>query len=355
MTYYKRLFRNFSLLLLLILLYGCASLSYYNQSISGQLEIFQKSKSIETWLKTNELDQTTRTKLKTILELRQFSVRELGLPDNKSYLSYADLGRDYVLWNIFATEEFSLQPIKWCYLIVGCLSYRGYFSIDDAKHLEATLRKQGYDVYLGGVAAYSTLGWFSDPVLNTMLHWDDIQLAKVMFHELAHQQFYIKNDTEFNEAYADTIALIGVRKWLAKKHVQKEIEAFESEQRKENQFIDLVMHYRNLLDSLYNSEIKNSVKRTRKAELFRQMREDYEVMHQDWNSNDYKSWFAEEINNAKLAAVITYRRYVPVLLEIYEETGGNLNDFYNIIKTLSLCTPEKREEILNKRQIKFEC
>lgn len=336
-------------------LYGCASINYYSQSISGQFEVFQKSKSINGLLASNNIDEKTRSRLITVLNLRKFSIQDLGLPDNKSYLAYADLERNYVIWNIFATDEFSLQPKQWCYLMVGCLAYRGYFSREDAIKHEQLLKNQGYDVYLGGVAAYSTLGWFNDPVLNTMLRWNDIRLAKVMFHELAHQQLYIHNDTEFNEAYADTVALIGVRKWLQKNFDQSTLDKFEKSQRKEEEFINLIMHYKSLLGALYDSDENDTLKRIKKAALFQQMFNDYQMISQSWENNDYKDWFTEGLNNAKLASVITYRQYVPDFLALYKKQGKDLKSFYGLIKSLSKCKPMKRKEILKNREIKFEC
>ncbi|MGB1801380.1 MAG: aminopeptidase, partial [Gammaproteobacteria bacterium] len=237
---YSRLLIIFIITLPLI---GCSTISYYSQSIHGQFEVIQKSKPISELLKNESLPDGYQKKLNTVLELREFSVKELGLPNNDSYTSFADLERDYVIWNIFANPEFSLQPLSWCYFIVGCLSYRGYFSKEDAEQYEIQLKQQGYDTYLGGVAAYSTLGWFDDPVLNSMLRWNENYLATVMFHELAHQQVYIKNDTELNESYADAVAHIGVTRWLKKKTDNKYLLKYEQAQQQEKVFIDLINHY----------------------------------------------------------------------------------------------------------------
>jgi len=348
-------YRNIVLLLFVFLISGCASLNYYTQSVQGQFEVFQKRQAISNLLEENNISDTLRNKLNTVLVLRDFSIRQLGLPDNKSYLTYANLERNYVIWNIFATEEFSLDPIKWCYLIVGCLNYRGYFTESDARQHAAELEKQGYDVYLGGVSAYSTLGWFDDPVLNTMLRWSDIRLATVMFHELAHQQLYIKGDTEFNEAYADSVALIGVKKWIVQGPDKNLLKKYEQSQVQEKQFINLIMRYKSLLNDIYQSNQDDDLKRIQKKDLLQKMSDDHNLMSANWERNNYQKWFSEEINNAKLAAIVTYREYVPAFIEIYEKLGNDLFKFYSLIKSLSSCKHMKRKEILKSRKILFEC
>ncbi len=347
-------YRIFILLLIVPLLSGCASINYYAQSIQGQFEVIQKRQDINGLLKQKDLPATLRIKLNTVSELRAFSINQLGLPNNKSYLSYVDLERDYVVWNIFATEEFSLTPVKWCYWIVGCLGYRGYFAESDARKHARMLEEKGHDVYLGGVSAYSTLGWFDDPVLNTMLRWDEIRLATVIFHELAHQQLYIKNDTEFNEAYAEAIATISVRKWLAQKPEQHQYQEYVDSQVQDNQFINLVMKYKSLLDRLYLSGQTEQSMRAQKKVLFGKMRNEYNVLKQRWAHDAYAGWFSTELNNAKLAAVVTYKKYTPAFIEIYEKLN-DLNEFYTIVKQLSKCSPIKRRINLKKRAIEIEC
>ena len=348
-------YRSLVLLLYVFLISGCASLNYYVQSVQGQFEVLQKRQAISNLLEENNISNTLRNRLNTVLALRDFSIRQLGLPENNSYLSYADLERNYVIWNIFATEEFSLDPLKWCYLIVGCLNYRGYFTESDARKHAAELEKQGYDVYLGGVAAYSTLGWFNDPVLNTMLRWSDIRLATVIFHELAHQQLYIKNDTEFNEAYADAVAYIGITKWLEQSSDKNLLKEYEESQSQEKQFINLVMRYRSLLSEIYQSNQDDNLKRMQKKDLLQKMTDDYKVLSSHWDNNSYQKWFSEGINNAKLAAIVTYREYVPSFIEIYEKLEKDLTRFYSLIKLLSNCNPMKRKEILERREIEIEC
>jgi len=355
MTPNRHYFRLAVTIIILLIFSGCASLNYYGQSIQGQLEVLKKRQNINNLLQKNSISGVLRNKLNTVLDLRNFSIQHLGLPQNDSYLSYADLERDYVIWNIFANEEFSLQPLNWCYLIVGCLSYRGYFSKSDAQQHAVELKKQGYDIYLGGVSAYSTLGWFDDPVLNTMLRWSDIRLATVIFHELAHQQLYIKNDTEFNESYAEAVAHIGVTKWLEKKSNQSLLKEYQQSQFQKKEFVSLIMHYKSKLNNVYQSEKSDDEKRKRKQELIKKMSDDYLIISKSWSKNTYKTWFSKDINNAKLTAIVTYRQYVSSFLDIYEKLQKDLTKFYSFTRSLSNCKVMKRKEILKKREIEIEC
>lgn len=348
-------FKSILILFIVVSLSGCASINYYSQSIQGQIEVLHKRQDINDILKENDIPDSLRNKLNTVLLLRDFSIKQLGLPENDSYLSYADIERDYVIWNIFANEEFSLKPVSWCYLIVGCLSYRGYFSKADAKEHARELAKQGYDIYLGGVSAYSTLGWFNDPMLNTMLRWSDIRIATVMFHELAHQQLYIKNDTQFNESYADTVAHIGVTKWLEHSHKKIIVEEYQQYLLQENAFVTLVMRYKLILNDIYHSPDNQTIKRKNKKQALQNMKKEYYELTKIWKKNPYETWFSTELNNAKLAAIVTYREYVSKFLTIYEKLGNDLAKFYSYSKSLSKCKPMKRKEILNKQEIEFEC
>ena len=349
---YSRLLMTFIIALSLM---GCSTISYYGQSIRGQLEVTQKSKPINELLQNDSLSDEYREKLNTVLELREFSIKELGLPDNNSYTSFANLERDYVIWNIFANPEFSLEPLNWCYFIVGCLSYRGYFSKEDAAQYEIQLKQQGYDTYLGGVAAYSTLGWFNDPVLNSMLRWNENYLATVMFHELAHQQLYIKNDTELNESYADALAHIGVTRWLEQKKDKKYLLEYEQAQEREKTFVALINRYKSRLNWLYQSADEDQIKRKHKKAILAEMKNEYAQISQKWQRNPYEKWFSNGVNNAKLASVITYRKYVPAFLEIFEKLNRDLTKFYSFANSLGKCKRLIRKDILKRRSIEFEC
>ena len=215
----------FIILALGTLLSSCSTLSYYRQSMSGHLQLLQSRQDVDSLLHSIDTPDELKHRLKSISRLREFASQRLGLPDNNSYRSYADIGRKYVVWNVFATPALSFEPHTSCFFIVGCLSYRGYFKKADAVKYMESLKDDGFDIYLGGVIAYSTLGWFDDPILNGMLERNDSDLARLIFHELAHQQLYIKDDTEFNEAFADAVALIGLEYWLEKNSTIEQISA----------------------------------------------------------------------------------------------------------------------------------
>jgi Predicted aminopeptidase len=334
---------------------GCSSLAYYAQSIRGHFEIMHKRQSIDTLLASHGLPADTSTKLASVQHIRDFAVHRLGLPQNDSYTDYVDTGRDYVVWNVFAVPELSLQIRQWCFLITGCLSYRGYFSTDNAYRLATGLKSQGYDVYIGGVTAYSTLGWFADPVLNTMLRRDTTYLARVIFHELAHQKLYFRDHTEFNEAFADTVADAGVRLWLDLHGTAAERQKYDTERSHKGAFTDLVMKYRARLDELYQSTMEDAGKRQWKAETLSEMRHEYQRLSKDWEDNDYDPWFTQELNNAKLMAVVTYRDYLPGFNALLTGAGNDFIVFYTMVERMRYCSREQREAILLSGATDFEC
>lgn len=335
---------------------GCSTIEYYTQSVKGQFEIIQKSVPLDQLLVKRNLPEKIRTQLADVREIRNFATSDLGLPDNNSYRRYADLGREYVVWNVFASPELAMENREWCYLIIGCLGYRGYFAKNDAIKLSTELEDQGYDVFVGGVSAYSTLGWFADPVLNTMLHWDTTYLAKVIFHELAHQKVYIKNDTDFNEAFADTVALTGVERWLKKYGSPQSIAEFNQKQAREDIFVDLVLRYRKRLDVLYHSSLDDKIKLQRKNVILQEMVNEYQKVRSSWgNDTTYDTWFAMGINNAKLMAVVTYRQLVPAFKKFLQATGNNLDLFYKLIGGMGNCDKNMRRQILSSVNTHFSC
>ena len=342
--------------LLLHVLYGCSSIMYYSQSIRGQLEIMHERKAIDTLLAAQNLPPATLAQLAAVKQIRNFAGSELGLPAHNSYRDYVDTKRDFVAWNVFATPELSLEGRQWCFLFIGCLNYRGYFSRDRAYRFAAELESRGYDVFIGGVAAYSTLGWFADPVLNTMLRRDRVYLARVIFHELAHQKLYIKDDTEFNESFADTVSDAGVRKWLGVYGAAEEQQSYATARLHEDIFVNLVLRYRARLEAEYKSTLPDTEKHRQKHVLLDEMKTEYGRLRANWNDDDtYDTWFAEGLNNAKLMAVNTYRAYMPGFNKLLSASAGNLIVFYGLVEQLRDCTKEQRRDILLSGQTAFAC
>ncbi len=336
-----------TILLFVLLLQGCASLDYYVQSIKGQMEIFASRESIDDLLASNSLSPEFREKLSLVKSLREFAINELHLPANKSYTTYSDIGRDYVVWNVFATPEFSLEPMQWCYPIAGCLDYRGFFSLKTANDFARSLEEQKKDVYVGGVRAYSTLGWFSDPVLNTIIDKKPAYIARIIFHELAHQKIFITGDTDFNEAFAETVALEGTTRWLEKMSNKDQLESFNVEQQRENRFVELVLEYRKQLEELYQGQMTTEQMLIEKNRLFLDMLHDYESLRRNWDDKfNYDTWFTTGINNAKLAAISTYRQLVPGFLNLLAMVDYQLTDFYRVASSLQACPKKLRHDIL---------
>ena len=351
-------YRIISLLVLLILLQwlsGRSTISYYSQSIQGHLEIMRKRTTIDTLLAKQELPANVLAQLSEVKQIRDFASAELGLPENNSYREYVDIQREYVVWNVFATPELSLESRQWCYLFIGCLSYRGYFAREAASRHAAALAEKGYDVFTGGVTAYSTLGWFDDPVLSTMLRRERVFLARTIFHELAHQKLYVINDTEFNEAFADTVAAAGVKRWLATHGTPAEKETYDAARRHEDAFVNLVLQYRDRLEVVYQSGLDDAEKRERKHALLDDMKNAYQRSGTTPDDDTYAAWFAEGLNNAKLVSVAIYRAYLPGLDKLLSACGGNLIMFYERAAQLRGCAKEQRRNILLAGQTAFAC
>lgn len=345
-----------ALLIIPCALSACASFDYYSQSISGHIEVLGTKQPISTYLASGKASSDEHQKLTHVLKLLEFARTEMLLPDNGSYQTYSDIERDFVIWNVFATPALSLRSEQWCYLFIGCLAYRGYYAKEDATTLANSLRSQNYDVYMGGVAAYSTLGWFSDPVLNTMLRWDKLYLTRVIFHELAHQKIYIKNDTEFNEAFAEAVASIATRRWLKQHGSEEEYAILLEQEGYEQEFIRFISLYKNKLMTLYDSDLPDSRKLTEKENIFAELSRAYITLSQDWeNYRVYDRWIKDEMNNAKLTAFTTYREIVPAFLQMYEATGQDLKTFYSHIVRLSQCDYEQRRLFLNSPPENITC
>lgn len=307
---------------------GCTTLEYYAQSIGGHLRLMSMRVPIEKIISEETTSQSLRSRLALAVSVREFAHQKLDLPDNGSYTSYVDLARPYVSWTVIAAPEFSLNPKTWCFPVVGCVAYRGYFDETDATRFAERLKKDGYDVHVAGVQAYSTLGWFDDPLLNSMVAQPEYRLAGVIFHELAHQRLYVAGDSAFNEAYAVVIERQGVERWLASSGRQELIEDYHEYTARQAQFLELVRDTRQALEALYASELGDEQKRVRKASVFSKMRVDYAERRAIWNGyGGYDAWFDSALNNAKLALVATYNAYVPAFEKLLESKGGDLREF----------------------------
>ena len=348
----RRATRLFPLLLTLAL-GGCALPGYYGQAVNGELSLLTARVSIQSLLANPETPPALKTRLQLAAEIRRFASAQLGLPRNGSYTSYVALDRTYVSWNVFATKPFSQQPLTWCFLVTGCVPYRGYFRQAAAQAFAAKLRAQGDDVYVGGVPAFSTLGWFDDPLVSSMLGWGDTALANFIFHELAHQELYLKGDADFNESFAVTVADVGVRRWLAATGRASQLPAYEAGQRRWHMIVLLVDSARGKLAELYASGEPPAVMAARKQQIFAQLRKNYAALcPQLGTDTGYDSFFNGPLNNASLLTVTTYTRWVPALRALLMENGGDLPAFYRTVKRLLRLPTAQRDVALQKLMVK---
>jgi predicted aminopeptidase len=291
------------------MLVSCSSLNYYAQAAQGQLTLLSDARPIEQWLADQNTDTKLRMRLATARQIRTFAVQELGLPDNNSYKNYASLARPFVLWNVVATPELSLKPVQWCFPVAGCVSYRGYYSKEDAVAYGRALRAEGNDVQVGGVPAYSTLGWFDDPLISTFIFYPD---AELLFHELSHQVVYVAGDSQFNESFASAVEEAGVERWLSGYGNQAMRDNYLKFSARKKQFLKLLLDCRAALEANYASKAGKAEKRANKARLFQQLKDDYQVLKESWGGfAGYDRFFAEPLSNAHLASIATYNDFIP--------------------------------------------
>lgn len=329
---------------------GCASPLYYAQAVSGQMEILTKRRPVEEVLTDPATTPETRRQIELVRRLREFASRELLLPDNRSYRTYADLDRPFVLWNVFATPELSLEPRQWCFIVAGCVPYRGYFARDKAEQFAAKLKQKGYDVYVGGVPAYSTLGWFNDPLLNTFIHRSEADLAGLLFHELAHQKIYVSGDSAFNESFATVIELEGVKRWFQQSGNAKETGAYRQKIKRREEFTALVLKHRARLKEIYASDLSAAEKHLAKMRVFGELRNDYATLKADWGGYTvFDNWFAQNLNNAHLIAIGLYTQYVAAFQALLAQHGGDLATFYREVERLAQLPPDERAVVLQAR------
>lgn len=347
-------------LVLAVLAASCGSVRYYSQAVMGGAGVLVKRRSIDRLLEPGRaevLSAATRERLRLTQEIRDFASSELALPENGSYRSFVDLGRPFAVWNVVAAPELSLEPKTWCYPFAGCAFYRGYFDERAARRYGDRLAGQGFDVRVGGVAAYSTLGWFADPVLDTFLDHADAELAALIFHELAHQVVYVKDDSVFNESFATAVEVAGVRRWLRSLGRTEELEAFGRGRQRRRDLNRLLLEVRTELAAVYGSGESDDRKRARKVEVFRSLPGRYRrELVPAWRAaghgaaggeSDPGGWLSR-LNNADLVSVAAYGDLVPGFLALLEASGHDFPSFYAEVERLAgldLGPAERRLEL----------
>lgn len=342
-------YKIYFLPLLCLLFMGCQSVRYYGQAIRGQADILRKRTPIEKLLADQGVPEKLKSQLKLILKIRRFAEKELQLPARGHYLAYVDIGRPYAAWNVFAAPEFSLEPRTWRYPFAGRAAYRGYFAEKDALEYAEELKGEGFDVHVGGVEAYSTLGWFDDPALSSFIMRSEASLAGLVFHELAHQAAFAPGDTAFNESFAVAVEQEGVRRWFESAGQKNAYAAYLKRRDCSDRFAQLVAKCRVRLESLYGKEIGDVEKREEKARAFAALKEEYGTWEQEGKGcAGYDSWFDQSVNNALIISVSVYNDLVPAFEKLLMESGGDLKKFYAECKALAGKPEKERQERLRK-------
>ncbi len=340
---------------------GCRTIGYYSQAARGEYQILANQKPIDKLIADPQTPAKLRSQLQLVEQLRAFAKDQLKLPVDGHYLKYVDVHRPYVVWNVQAAPPFSLQQHTWWYPLVGSLEYRGYFSGNSATNYAKHFAKKGDDVYVDGVEAYSTLGWFKDPILNTFIDRSEPELAEVIFHELGHQRVFARGDTDFNEAYATTVGQEGAHRWLRASGKTNLIEKYETALRRDNQFVRLVMNTREELEKIYGDTLDKDgkVKAAKrppqppaqlseaKKRVFAELRANYQKLKLSWGGySGYDDWFDNELNNAQLNTIANYYDFLPAFERLLQLNGGDMEKFYVEVERLSKMSKDERHQWL---------
>ncbi|MBS1201178.1 MAG: putative aminopeptidase [Proteobacteria bacterium] len=325
---------------------ACLSLSgcYLAHVSGGHMALMDARQPIAQVMASPDTPTALRERLAYVGEVRRFASDALALPDNGSFTTFVELGRPYVAWNVFAAREFSVEPRRWCFLVAGCVNYRGYFEQDRALDYARHLEREGYDVYVAPVAAYSTLGHFDDPVLSTMMTLGDAELAGLVFHELAHQVAYVPGDSAFNEAFATAVEMEGVRRWLDRLGRAGELAAYRQARERLFAVTELIEATRGRLGGIYASGSGARTLREAKAAEFERLREEYRRLRAGWTDGaNYDRLLATDLNNARLAATSTYHQCLPGFTAMLAELDGYLQGFYRAVRRLGRRDAAERE------------
>jgi predicted aminopeptidase len=350
----------FAIFFVVLAITGCTNLGYYWQNTRGHIAVMNAAKPVQDWLDDVQTPQATKRRLELAQRIREFASKELALPDNASYRRYADLKRSAVVWNVVAAPAYSLQLKTWCFAVVGCVSYRGYYTEADAKLEAEKLKAEGFEVNVYGVPAYSTLGYMNwaggDPLLNTFIAYPEGELARMIFHELAHQVLYVQDDTMFNESFATAVERMGGQQWLAKngsEAARKEYEAFDSKRR---EFRTLTLRTRERLAKTYeqnqpfsdvgSQKLATELIAVHKQQIMQQLRDEYAQLKQSWGGFAGYDRFIANANNASLGAQAAYDELVPQFEAVFEKKGKDWGQFYKAIKDIIPLPKDQRRAAL---------
>jgi predicted aminopeptidase len=337
---------------------GCTDTRYLLQSVTGHLQIMQAARPVDDWLDDDGTPPSLKQRLQLAQAIRRYAVSALQLPDNASYQRYAHLQRRAVVWNVVAAPAYSLTLKTWCFPVTGCVGYRGYFDERDAQALADTLRAQGLEVRVYGVPAYSTLGWTNwlggDPLLSTFIHYPEGELARMVFHELAHQVLYVQDDTTFNESFATAVERLGSATWLssqASAAAQQQYAAFDTQRQA---FRALTARTRQSLLAIYAPgrvpQPDTEELAAQKAAAYAEFRQSYEALKADWGGNARYDAFVASANNAAFGALAAYDDRVGAFEALFQAHAGNWSAFYATAKQLAQLAPDQRRQHLQQLQ-----
>jgi predicted aminopeptidase len=336
-----------------LLLSGCAELGYYWRSATGHVRVMGAARPVSDWLADTDAPAKLKQRLELSQRIRNYAVAELKLPDNPSYRRYADLHRTAVVWNVVAAPKYSLKLKSWCFPVTGCVNYRGYFDEPSARAEAARLAKDGFEISVYPVPAYSTLGWMNwaggDPLLNTFIYYPEGELARIIFHELAHQVVYASGDTMFNESFATSVERLGGARWLATQASDAAREEYARYNARRIQFRALVQATRKRLEKIYEDSSDDQREALKQAAM-RDFREQYAKLRASWPGpatryRGYDKWVAEA-NNASFGAQAAYDELVPGFEALFAREGGDWQRFYDAAKRLAELPKDQRHQIL---------
>ncbi len=321
------------ILLILCLLSSCGTVGFYTQAAGGQAEVLLKRRPVERLIEEPSTDERLRRQLLLTRRLLAFAESELDLPSGGSYTLYTHLDRKHLVWVMHAAPELSLEPKRWWYPIVGRQDYRGYFREDRARAEEGKLRRRGYETWASGVDAYSTLGVFRDPLLDTFIHRGEMDLAELIFHELVHRKYYVRGNTKFNEGMAEAVAREGVRRWFRATGRPRELARYELRLRRLAQAGRAIRECSDRLRELYAGELPDDAKRRRKAEEIARLKRQLRALRGEWGGG-LKSWIEEPVNNARLNSFTAYEDEVPRFAKLIGDCGGDFTLFWRKVREL---------------------
>jgi predicted aminopeptidase len=337
---------------LVVCLPGCESLGYYWQASSGHLALLGRKQAVADMLQQDDLSPQLRQQLVQVVAIRDYAASELALPVAGNYQHLVQLDSNYVTWNVVAAPPLSMELERWCFWVAGCVSYRGYFDQHAAQEYAAALQADGYDTSVGGVTAYSTLGWFNDPLLSSFLRYDDMRLAALLFHELAHQVVYVKNDTSFNESFASAVEELAVAQWLHAQGREEDLSLWKARSAWDETFIAWLLQHRDALDELYQSNIGDAQKLAQKQALIAAMQVEYpEFRQRNGGDHRYDRWMQQPINNARLLSIGSYTDWLAGFKHLFQAMGCDWPAFYQAVESLAAREAVQRTEELQAMQL----